>query len=199
MLFVPNAASVGDTTETRAFVLTFGNGFRHAAWSEYRGWNFTCGCRTLTGNMVFGDASGKLWVLGNKNNEVFLDYANSDQETEIAFDWITPWLDFGARGDVKNSKYIGFDTRGKAEFTCDMFVDRYEDTPVLSVEFSGGSQGQYGNGPQPFGGGRNTSYERLYAWPTKFKIGKLRFHGTSDDALAWVSIILHYQRGSIRR
>lgn len=196
MLFVPDAASVEDTTETRVFVNTIRNRGGAPSWSEYRGWNLTCGCRSLTGNLIFGDKDGNIWIHGNRDFPVYLD-----DTTPIDFEWETPWLDMGARGNTKHSKYVGFDTRGTAEFTAKMFVDRYEQAnmEVLSLDFSGGSQGQYGNGPQPFGGGRNTSYERLYAWTAKFKLAKFRFVGQADAPLSWVSIILHYQRGSIRR
>ena len=36
-------------------------------------------------------------------------------------------------------------------------------------------------GDAPYGGGRRTSDERLYAWTTKFKLLKLRFFGSTTE------------------
>jgi len=109
--------------------------------------------------------------------------------------------------NIKKSRYIGFDTTGTAQFTAKMFVDNtYEDRqnpgallPTLEVQFTGGDSPGFGGGGQPYGGGRRTSDERLWAWPTKFKIAKLRFEGATIEPLAFVSVTLAYQEGSVRR
>ena len=54
-------------------------------------------------------------------------------------------------------------------------------------------------GEQSYGGGRITNNEQLFAWTTKFKIGKFRIHGASKDKLNINSITLYYQMGNIRR
>ena len=110
-----------------------------------------------------------------------------------------PWLDFQNRATSKNSRYLALDTRGSGEFTVSMYVDNILSAPALSMDFSGGEQGGFGNGPQPFGGGRNTAYKKLYAWPAKFQIAKLRFFGTTDSQLAFVSVTVHYAQGSVLR
>jgi hypothetical protein len=76
------------------------------------------------------------------------------------------------------------------------------DEPMLEMTFMGGNVGGYGNvpfGDAPFGGGRRSSDERLFAWTTKFKLIKLRFSGTTKRKLRFVSISIAYVHGGIRR
>jgi hypothetical protein len=56
-----------------------------------------------------------------------------------------------------------------------MYVDNIlEDlngpAPVLTTEFSGGEQGGFGHGPQPYGGGRNTLTRNCMLGLAKFEI-----------------------------
>lgn len=202
MLFIPDNDVVADTTETRAFV------YNKIAdnlepWCEFRGWNFTCGCRSLEGNIFFGDANGDIWVYTGDKDYADLTATPVDEGIGIEFEWELPWLDFANRALTKTNKYISFDTRGASEFTITMFIDNLlvdedgNDTPALVSEFSAGEQGQFGGGPQPYGGGRNTSYKRKYAWPCKFEIAKLNISGTASEGLAFVSITMHYLQGGI--
>lgn len=203
MLFVPNANTVEDTTETKAFVFNYKPSLRQNNWCVFGGWNFTCGCRSIGRSVFFGDKDGNIWLYGSRDNPIYADAVDTISATpnpegnEIEFDWEMPWLDLGDRARNKESKYISFDTRGEGEFTCRMTVDE-QPSFSLSTEFSGGSQGGYGNGPQPFGGGRNTSYKKLYAWPCKFQIARLRFTGSVRDRLAFISITMRYKRLGIR-
>lgn len=73
--------------------------------------------------------------------------------------------------------------------------------PALTMDFVGGDFGGYGADGfgVEYGGGRPTSYERLYAWGTKCKIAKFRVHGETKRSLRIVSISLAYQRASMRR
>lgn len=203
MLFVPNNNSLVDTTETRVFVYTR-LADNKEAWSEYRGWNFTCGAKSLQGEVFFGDTNGDIWL-----HTAATDFGDTTVLPNVAgvgidFDWELPWLDFGNRALSKHSKYIAFDTTGESEFVCTMYVDelRGEDgelSAALTTEFSGGSQGQFGMGDQPYGGGRNTSRKRKYAWNAKFMIAKLRFTGTSTEELSFISITMHYLQAGINR
>jgi hypothetical protein len=202
-LFVPNANTQSDTTETRVFVYTRVSD-NVEAWSEFRGWNFTCAAKSLQGEVFFGDSDGNIWLY--EGNVDFYDPNTSPVEAGVGieFDWEMPWLDFGDRTKTKDTKYIAFDTIGSSEFTCSMYIDELRDEsdeliPVLQMEFSGGNQGQFGGGPQPYGGGRNTSRKKQYAWPAKFEIAKLRLTGTSTDGLGFVSISMHYLQGGINR
>jgi hypothetical protein len=66
----------------------------------------------------------------------------------------------------------------------------------------GGGVGGFGNvpyGDAPYGGGRRSSDERLYAWTTKFKLMKLRFFGATKRKLKFISVSLAYVHGGIRR
>jgi hypothetical protein len=122
---------------------------------------------------------------------------NNPAGDAIEFEWEMPWLDFGDRTTSKNSKYIAFDARGASEFTVQMYVDNMT-TATLETEFSAGDQGAFGGGAQPYGGGRNTSRRKLYAWPAKFQIARFKFFGSTDAALKFVAVSLHYREGSIR-
>lgn len=202
-LFVPNADTIAETTETRAFVYTRVSD-NVEAWSEFRDWNFTCATKSLQGEIFFGDSDGNIWLYEGNVDYYDPHTLSATAGIGIDFDWEMPWLDFGNRTSTKDSKYISFDTLGASEFTCSMYVDELRDEnndliPLLQAQFSGGNQGQYGGGLQPYGGGRNTARKRLYAWPTKFLIAKLRFTGTSTDGLAFVSISMHYLLGGINR
>jgi hypothetical protein len=199
MLFVPNAEAQADTTETVAFVYSYRPALRVENWSRFRGWNFTCGVTTLAGSVLFADADANVWLLGTEANPYSQDYINGTSGTDIEFEWELPWFDLDQRDKSKNSKHISFDTRGASEFTIEMFVDNFLDTPACSMRFSGGEQGNFGSGSQPAGGGRNTSRKKHYAWPAKFQIAKFRFSGTADAQLAFVSITLRYLLGGINR
>jgi len=153
----------------------------------------------------------------------------ADSGVPIAFVWELPWADFDKRRNSKHARYIALDTVGNARFTLQMFVDNiYEDNsyqgeeftdgtiftdltgfdtdepqlnPALEMEFAGGSVLGYGGDfyGQYFGGGRISSDERLYAWPAKFNIAKLRVEGEAMDAIKFVSLSLMYNHGSTRR
>jgi hypothetical protein len=143
-------------------------------------------------------------LYGSEANPIAADYIDLISPTvdavgvPIEFSYEMPWLDFGDRANAKHSKYISFDTRGASEFTVEMFADNLSDA-VLSTSFSAGEQGQFGDGPQPYGGGRNTSRKKLYAWPAKFQIAKLKFSGQASEGWGLVSITVHYLGGGIRR
>lgn len=196
-LFVPNNNSIDDTTETRVFVYNRLSD-NVEAWSDFTDWNFTCGTRSMAGEIFFGDADGNIWLYAGDT-----DYADPTATPVvlgdgIEFDWQTVWLDYSNRALSKHSKYISFDTKGRSEFTCEMYVDELEDV-TLSTEFSAGEQGQFGGGPQPYGGGRNTSRKRKYAWNAKFMICRFRFHGVAEEGLEFISITLHYLMAGINR
>lgn len=146
----------------------------------------------------------------------------------IFFAWELPWSDLRSRGNTKESRYLQLDTQGKARFTAQMFIDNiykqrvggepftdgtlftdgwgfenelYGLQPTLSMDFVGGDRGGFGAEAfsWEFGGGRISSDERLYAWPSKFKIFKLRFTGFAKGGLRYIAITMHYMKGAIRR
>jgi hypothetical protein len=199
MLFVPNADTLAGTTETVAFVYNYRPSLRQESWSRFRAMNFTCGVRSLGGRIFFGDANCDIWLYGARDDLISHDYEIDGEGDGIAFDWEMPWFDLGSRLRSKTSKFISFDTRGASEFTVSMYVDNFESAPALTTEFSGGSQGEFGVGDQPFGGGRNTSRKKHYGWPCKFMIAKLRFTGVADAQLSFVSVALQYLNGGINR
>lgn len=214
MVFIPNDNQAVKTTETVCFVYTSIKKLSVTAWSMFRDWNFTAACRSQGGRVFFAASDGRIYVYGNQFDPINTDYIdNPDLDVPadgvpVKFDWELPWSDVNDRMSVKLSRYIGIDTKGAAEFTAEMFVDniRYNDdgsdNPQLTMKFVGGDVGGFGSaafGSSPFGGGRNTSLEKLWAWPARFKLMKLRFHGTVTQPLRLVTISIMYQRGSIRR
>lgn len=206
MFFAPNADTQADTTETTAYIYSYRPKLKVAAWARFDNMNFTCGCRSLQGNLFFGDKDGKLWLFGNQSNPIYKDKlndpsVNNSEGQTIPFTWELPWLDFNQRGRVKKTKYIGFDTVGLQAFTVSMYIDRItendalEDTPLLSTEFVAGDVGGYGGEDAPFGSGRVTSDERLYAWPAKFKLAKIKITGEGENQLEFAAITIWYSRG----
>jgi hypothetical protein len=196
MLFVPSA----DMTSQRVFVYNYRPTINQAAWCEFGGWNVVAATKSQAGNIILCNADGQIWLYGNKDRPYLRDFLSDiSAGVGITFDYEFPWVDLGSRTQTKTSKYISFDTRGRSEFTCDMYVDNFLTTPALTTRFSGGEQGMFGHGPQPYGGGRVTSNKKLYAWPSKFEIAKLRFHGVADEGLSFVSVSLHCLSGGIMR
>lgn len=190
-------------TETIGYVYTFINELKIKAWARYRGWRWRASCRTELGNVVFAD-DRKLFMYGNQNLPLYQDYVGTSDERDIAFAWEMPWADFDKRVHTKHVRYVQLDTRGSAHFTMMMFVDLiYQMGGVLIPntvrQFIAGDSGGYGNGVQPYGGGRRTSDQRLYEWPARGKLFKLRFEGIVNKPLRIVAVSLLYQNGSIRR
>lgn len=210
MLFIPSFASDGVTvTETIGFSYTNIPTLKVAAWARLRGWTWRCACRTALQNIVFGGGN-KLYTYDFDDTDTNIDFngdtdINSGKGVPVSFTWELPWADFQARTNTKTVRYIGLDTKGTGEFTCEMYVDNYYNnatTPMLSMTMVAGDAAGYGSqlyGDSPYGGGRRSSDERLYAFNTKFKLMKLRFYGTTNYKVKFVSISVNYLRGSIRR
>jgi hypothetical protein len=188
MFFIPNTDAYGTTTQTTAYVYSYRPSLKVAAWARFDGWNFVC-----------GDSS-----------PVYVDYAddptiNDGDGVPITFDWELPWLDMGKRSRVKNCKYIELDTRGTANFNISMYLDKLMtnqllfDAPQLSADFAGGDVAGFGSGDAPYGGGRVTAYDKLWAWPCKFKLMKLRLRGQTTEPLKFLSITLLYALGGFNR
>jgi hypothetical protein len=212
MLFVPVFAEDGVTiTETVCYSYTNIPTLKVQAWARLRGWKWQSACRTSLQNIIFSRGD-RLYSYDFDNQSTHADRLGDpdveDGEGEpIAFDWELPWADMKHRMNIKQIRYLALDTTGTAKFTVRAYVDNIHnyhsvDSPLLSMQFTGGSAGGYGDTPYgdgPYGGGRRSSDERLYAFVAKFKILKLRFSGSTRNPLRFVSISLGYIPGSIRR
>ena len=190
-------------TETIGYIYTFVNELKVRAWARYRNWRWRSSCRTELGTILLADDS-RLFLLGNQNNPLHSDFIGTPDATPIAFQWEMPWADFDQRVHEKHIRYVQFDTNGSAQFTFMMFVDQLYQMDGLLIPnnlmtFVGGDNGGFGNNGQPYGGGRRTSDQRLYAWVARGKLFKLRFEGITDEPLRIVAVSLLYQNGSIRR
>jgi len=84
---------------------------------------------------------------------------------------------------------------------CDQLMTDADgnDAPQLTMDFTGGDNQGFGSSLVGYGGGRTTGDERLYGWPAKFKLAKLRFRGAVEDELAFVSITLFFMKGGYLR
>jgi hypothetical protein len=206
MLFVPTFDGGGVLQETVCYSYTTVPALKIQAWARLRGWKWQSACRTALQNIIFSRGAN-LYSYDFDNEDTSADRlndpsVNSGLGEDIEFAWEMPWADFKHRMQIKLSRYLGLDTQGTATFTAEAYVDNITSNPMLSMQFVGGNAGGFGNslyGDAPFGGGRRTSEERLYAWTTKFKLLKLRFSGTTRSKLKFVSISLAYLQGSIRR
>lgn len=210
MLFIPNNNVEGSTTETTCYVYTLIEELKVRAWARFTGWNFRCAGRSTLGRVLLGKGK-RLFVYGAPEDEYYTDYINDPDiavpadGVDIAFTWELPWADFDKRANLKHMMYIKFDTRGAGTFTFRVYGDNIlvdneaADAPLATMDFVGGDAGGFGEGDQPFGGGRNVADERLYEFPAKFMIAKLKISGTTNRKLQFVSLILYYLLGEIRR
>jgi hypothetical protein len=211
MLFVPVFDSFGTLQETVCFSYTNIPTLQVQAWARLRGWKWQSACRTSLQNIIFSQGA-KLYSYSfddpGDTCDLFNDPAvNNGAGIPVTFDWEMPWADMKHRMNTKTVRYLGVDTKGTAQFTVRAYVDNIYtyngvDSPLLTMEFIGGDSGGYGGTPYgntPYGGGRRTSEERLYAFPMKFKIMKLRFSGTTTEPLRFVSVSIGYNGGSLRR
>lgn len=196
---------VGTThwTETYGYIYTFVNELRVRAWSRFRNWRWRAGCVSELGRVFFAD-DYDVYTMGSITDPVYTDFKDTAFEAAIEFAWELPWADFDKRMNEKHMRYIAFDTKGTSKFLALMFVDNiYKQegslVPNNVAEFIGGDSGGYGKGAQPYGGGRLTSDERLYAWTARYKLAKLRFQGQAASPLKFISISVLYQTGDYRR
>lgn len=213
LLFIPNASTFDDTTETICFAYTIPSTGQARStdgiWSRFRGWNFQCGCSSAL-NEIFLIDKTKVYVLGNTDNPIFADFVGDpdivDEKGEhsgkdIEFTWEFGWQDMNNRQAKKSLRYIGLSTNGDSPFTLATNYD-YIDQPSTGeqkIEMVGGDSVGWGNGEQYYGGGRRTNTEQLFAYTSKFNLIKLKIYGKSKKELRFNSISLFYQMGNMRR
>ena len=209
MLFVPRFEA-GVVVETIGFSYMHIPSLKITAWSRLRGWKWQASCRTALQNVIFAQGN-RLYAYDFEDVDGAVDFRNDPDfganGKPIAFEWELPWADFKHRMDIKQSRYIALDTQGSGPFTVEGYVDNIFMhqgvlAPMLSMNFVGGESGGFGNVPygnSPFGGGRRTTDERLWAWTTKFKLFKLRFFGSTTRKLKFISVSIAYVHGGIRR
>ena len=83
LLFLPNADDEGQRTEMTGFAFKRIPDLKIAAWSKYRNWKFTSGCRSAL-NEVFMATGTQLFILGSDHNELSRDWIG-DQECFTRF------------------------------------------------------------------------------------------------------------------
>lgn len=201
MLFVPNNDSLGSTTETVCYTYTRQENVGVRQWALFKGWNFVAGCTSAL-DRVFLATQKKIYQLGASVDEYFADFIN-DNETAIAFDWETPWIDFNTFHLIKHVQYLHAEIEGSGTatieaFTDDLYVQAGSYTPDASINVIGIRGSGYGvPSAQPYGGGAVFSDFRLYYFPVVGSIFKFRMHGSTKTDIRLVSLSLLYQVGSI--
>lgn len=169
---------------------------------------------------------GNAYVIGDRVNVDGITYtclvnhmSSSDFDTDLAllywelyegaeinFIWEFPWTSLDNRTVKKGLKYIQADTTGRGSFKLQVFVDNFfidsltgDYTPAIEQDFVGGDSAGYGDGDQPFGGGRRLRDERPWGMPAEFKIMKMRIVGSSPLALKIITLSILYNVGTHRR
>lgn len=250
MLFIPLEDNPNGDKRLRGYIYKADTQTNVKAWFEFYDWTWTCGFYTPNGSVFFGRGS-RIFLYGSRQNPLYADYIG-EQETfsdgtvftdgtgfspivstntsgvPIKFDWELPWSDMGNRSRKKETRYIGFDVTGTADYTVSMYVDKFYfdrsdpgetftdgtlftdgtgwlrdeplTTPALTMDFLGGDNLGFGGDPfgELYGGGRIGQDSRSFAWPTQFKIQKLRIQGQTMAPLEIVSITLDYLTKSMR-
>jgi len=186
-----------------------GEGFTADFVNEYDGdWQssvgYNVGDRVEYDNVVY--IAVEAHISDNFELDLSAGYWQVYAGDEIEFDWELPWTDINARARKKFLQYIQMDTRGAAAFEACVYVDNFYthpvtglDSPQLILGFVGGDAPGYGGGDQPFGGGRRTKDERPWMSPGQFKILKLRFRGSSRQALRVQTVTILYHMGTYKR
>jgi|TARA_Y100000034_G_C6899377_1_gene415396 hypothetical protein len=121
-------------------------------------------------------------------------------KAKFSVDWFTDnnIIDRTFLGETFSDGTPFTDAFGFTPYT-DMSANLYD--PALTINMIGGDSLGFGGAGfgKDFGGSINTNDERLIKWPTKFKVGKFRFHGQTRESLNVISIGMVYSKGSIYR
>lgn len=189
----------------KTFAMKYKDTFAKSSWAEVSGWNFTAACTSEKGRVFFAEGD-KIYQYGNSvfsNEEYYADYITDVFEgNDIEFDWEMPWLDAGNRIKTKLLKKLSFDTVGTASFNFQCFVNNfYKDLngnydPASEMTFVAGDKEGYGNDTGGYGGGRRANDERFFGMPVRFKILKIRIHGSTKKPLRIISMSLIFARGN---
>lgn len=211
MLWVPRGDGVFHT-----YVYTLLPDKKVGGWQLFRAYDFTCGVRSEL-SRLFVAKGPQVFYLGNSTDEIY-----NDNGTDVEGVFETPWMDLKSRNDIKRLRYLNFDTDGNGTFKVSLFTDRYyEDLQQLQTDhehnpdivydeftlpliptaeqfYVGADRGGYGGDKQTYGGGMRTARNALLAMSLMFKQLKLRVWFRNNKKMDFTSIILSYQRGSIR-
>ena len=195
----------------KVYALKYNDNFTKRRWSEITGFDFD-GAVISTLKRVFFFKGTRLYLQGNSifENEQFylddIDYLGNNGQ-EIFIDYESPWLDANDRLTTKRLINIISDSLGDANFTLDIFVDKFykdengEYNPALSFNLTAGDKKGFGNVSEPttYGSGRGTNTERFYRAAVKFKFIKFRIHGQISNPLTIQSLGLIYSKGNYLR
>jgi hypothetical protein len=174
------------------------------AWTQWHGLNMRVALMSDQKRLFMFDVRGRLWLMDGPLNRYTEDFVGTADKRPITFAWELPWGDFSKRKNVKRAKYLAVDAENVSEFTVSAFVDGYmrnefgEPDPAVLIEFGAARARGWGKNLQNYGGKRPSDDARLYDFPVRFQILKLRIDGQSDRGLSFVALSVLYQSGDVR-
>ena len=207
LFFVPKANPVVADTDNNVFVYSFNVGQRYRSFSYFDEMPYRCGCRTQENRIFFGSGN-KLYRYQSKFEPLY-----GDKRTGVAdntaiptpFRIETPWTDLRDPMNAKLARYLQVLAEGSASFTIDMYVDRQDSEPDLSIDLYAADtptlvpqtlwywvdalgQWTWTNDTGLWEDddlirSRPAISEQLYAWPTKFKRAKFVISGAANTGL----------------
>lgn len=125
----------------------------------------------------------------------------------IPFEMELPWLSGRDPMKVKQLRFVSGTAIGVAEFNIEIYVDGlYKDDngnaqfgPALTADFIGGSIRGFGYNDDPYGGGAKIDDPRLWGFPVKFKLLKIRVTGNTMKTLQINDFSFLYSEGMYKR
>jgi len=180
------------------YVYCYNRAQRFKAWTKFAGMTYKSGCRTEEGR-VFLSLDGKLYYYRNQFDRLHMDYATlvsgSYVGTPIAFTYSSPYSDLGDPGGTKYSRYLHLTMEGASVATVNMYIDRQDTTPAVSMVMQQLTTVQASSGEAL----RPVNNEQLYAWHSKFIRAKFNIIGSASAFTSIVSVGMRYLKGSLRR
>lgn len=181
--------------------------YDHDTWANNS--IYYAGIRILDDGIVYiaeeehiSPSSGTFAEYREDNPNIWSEYNGQP----IPWVWEWPWGDFDKRIETKAVRGINLDTSGSGTFNCSMFVDQLYRNPSTGdlepkrhLDFVATDTPGFGAGDQPFGGGRRTGEQPLWAYPVYSKLLKLRFEGVTTEPLRIVAVSIVYHEGTIKR
>lgn len=186
----------------KTFCINHNATFSQTTWGEFIDWEWRIIHKTKQNRLMFSKDED-VFIYGNDlhDNEIILD----DDGEAISFDYETPWLDANARMKTKKLIRALLDARGTAQFTLEVYVDRFyrnketnKRTPALAMDFRGGEALGYGADEGTYSA-RRTRDERFLGMPARFRLLKLRITGSTKQPLTLSAISLLFREGGFNR
>lgn len=216
MFFVPKETPIDSDTDNNVFVYCFDKSRRYRAMAYYDNMAYRSACRSAESriflsrgalvyfyhneaeplHMDYSVEGGVTWDDGTTwdDGELWFDAGDGFVGAAIPYAWSTPYSDMQQPAAIKSSKYMMLLAEGAGLVTVDMYTDRFDAAPTLSVAMT-----QTTDPVSPTLAARPSNNGQVYAWPATFRRARIRVHGSASQALNFISVTLMYNRGSVRQ